>query len=364
VLFRSGSGNVTVQKQLQEQQKQIDALATAAEAGGSGKAVQFGGYGELTYNNLWADDSSNDLKEIDLSRFVLFTGYKFSDDLRFASEVEIEHVVASDGANGEVEVEQAFLEYQVNPWLSARSGVMLVPAGILNETHEPTTFYGVERNDVESVIIPTTWWAGGVGATAEVMPGLKWDLVAHEGLKVPTLGGTAFSVRAGRQKTSQADAGDFAGTTRLRYTAIPGLEVAASLQYQSDISQVGGDGLGDALLYTGHVVYSKGPYGLRALYAGWTVNGDAAKQADADQLSGWFVEPSYRVIDPLGIYLRYEDVSGALASERFTQWEGGVSFFLHPQVVLKADFRSRSLDRKSQQGRDFNGFDLGVGYNF
>ena len=41
--------------------------------------------------------------------------------------------------------------------LHVKYGVFLIPVGILNETHEPPTFYGVERS-VEKNIIPTTWW--------------------------------------------------------------------------------------------------------------------------------------------------------------------------------------------------------------
>ena len=37
-----------------------------------------------------------------------------------------------------------------------------MPAGLLNENHEPTAYYGVERNFVETAIIPSTWREGGV----------------------------------------------------------------------------------------------------------------------------------------------------------------------------------------------------------
>ena len=85
--------------------------------------------------------------------------------MRFFSEFELEHSLVKDTqegeeAPGEVELEQAFIEYDFDQRNTARAGVFLLPIGILNETHEPPTFYGVERNTVENVIIPTTWWAG------------------------------------------------------------------------------------------------------------------------------------------------------------------------------------------------------------
>ena len=60
----------------------------------------------------------------------------------------------------------------------ARTGLFLLPIGILNETHEPDTFYGVERNDVESIIIPSTWWEAGAGLNSRFANGLSWDLGA------------------------------------------------------------------------------------------------------------------------------------------------------------------------------------------
>jgi opacity protein-like surface antigen len=358
--------NEQLSKQVEAQQQQIEALAAQVEAAptASASAVTFGGYGELHYTNLNAEDSSNDVRMMDLHRFVLFTGYKFNDQLRFASEFEVEHAVASADDEGEVEIEQAFLEYDVNDRITTRGGVMLVPAGIINETHEPPTFYGVERNDVENVIIPATWWAGGVGATVRLMPTLQWDFMAHEGLKVPVTGGSAFAVRSGRQKTSEADASNLAYTTRLRYNGIPGLEVAGSLQYQTDVSQEGGDGLSDALLYTAHVVWERGPFAVRALWAGWSLSGDAAQLADADEQSGWYIEPSWKPVPSIGLYVRYEDIEGARLQDRFSEWEAGVSYFLHPQVVLKADYRTREQDLASEKGREFDGFDLGIGYQF
>jgi hypothetical protein len=354
-----------LKQQVDAQQARIDALADVAQGGGNGtSAVHFGGYGELHYNQLRADDAANDLDMIDLHRFVLYTGYDFSDRIRFVSELEVEHSIAGDGQDGEVEVEQAYVEFDVNTSLSARGGLMLIPVGILNETHEPTTFYGVERNDVESIIIPSTWWAGGAGATYRFAQGLQWDVMIHEGLAIPTDGGSAFRVRSGRQKTSEADASNLAYTTRLRYTGVPGLELAGTLQWQSDASQADGDGLDEALLYTAHAIWTRGAFGLRALYAGWDLSGDAAELADADRQSGWYVEPSYRIAEPFGLYVRYEDVDGVRAQDQFSQWEGGFNYYPHPQVVLKADYRIREHDLSSENGRDFDGFDLGLGYNF
>jgi hypothetical protein len=334
-------------------------------------ATSFGGYGEFHYNNLDADDSSQDLKEADFHRFVGFVGHDFTDSIRLFAEVELEHSVVKDtddgSSDGEVELEQAFIEIDLSDNYYTRSGVFLVPVGILNITHEPDTFFGVERNDVENVIIPGTWWEGGASLGARYSNGLAWDVAVHTGLAVPTTGGNAFRIRSGRQKASKASADNLAYTAQLRYTGVPGLELAGTFQYQDDMSQISGDGLDEGQLISLHAVYSHGPFALRALWAGWDLDGDAVKAADADEQSGWYVEPSYRfdvTRHAFGIYTRYEDVEAARDRDNFSQWELGLNYWPTDGVVFKFDLRDREHDRATEGGRDFTGFDLGVGYSF
>ena len=127
-------------------------MSMQAEGGGGGgflDRTSLGGYGELHYNGGEAD-------EVDFHRFVLFIGHEFNDRLRLFTEFELEHSLAGEGKPGEVELEQAWIEFDVTDTQHARAGLFILPVGILNETHEPPTFFGVERNQVESAIIPTT----------------------------------------------------------------------------------------------------------------------------------------------------------------------------------------------------------------
>ena len=338
---------------------------------GKPSSTTFGGYGELHYNNLDADDSSLDVKEADFHRFVGFIGHEFTDSIRLFAEVELEHSVVKDtddgSSDGEVELEQAYLEINLNDNYYTRSGLFLVPVGILNITHEPDTFFGVERNNVENVIIPGTWWEGGASLGARYGNGLAWDIAVHTGLAVPTTGSNAFRIRSGRQKVSKASAENLAYTAQLRYTGVPGLELAGTFQYQDDMSQVSGDGLDEGQLISLHAVYSHGPFALRALWAGWDLDGDAVKAADADEQNGWYIEPSYRfelARHAFGIYSRYEDVEAARDRDNFSQWELGLNYWPTEGVVFKFDLRDREHDSAAESGRDFTGFDLGVGYSF
>jgi hypothetical protein len=331
-------------------------------AGGSDTTI--GGYGELHYTQLDADDPVRNLDQIDFHRFVLLFGHEFNERVRFFSELELEHSLAGDGKPGEIELEQAYVEFALNDSTFALGGLFLLPLGILNETHEPPTFYGVERNSVENVIIPSTWWEAGAGVNGNFANGLNLDFALHSGLAIPTDGSNAFRVRSGRQKVAKADASNPAYTARLKYTGMPGLEVAASYQYQTNPSQVADDGLDSGNLFTTHVIYDQGRFSLRALYGKWSFSGAAVQAAGADEQSGWYVEPSFRLTPRWGVYARYEDVDGARDQDRFSQWEAGLSYWPVPGVTLKMDYRLREHNLFPDVGRDFGAFDLGIGYQF
>ncbi len=367
---------------IQSQQKEIEALKGAqhetdqkAEAaveaienrGASGNSAawaektQIGGYGELHYNNLDGEGGASDKNELDFHRFVLFFNHQFNDDLRLISELEVEHSIAGEGQNGEIELEQAYLEFDLNDQHRARAGIFLLPVGIINETHEPATFYGVERNPVEKDIIPATWWAGGASLSGEIAPGWSYDAAIHEGLNTSLADN--YRVRSGRQKTSEAAADDLAFTGRIKWTGMAGLELAASFQHQADVTQSNDPTAGSANLIEAHAIYNHGPFSLRALYALWDLDGTGPASIGADEQMGWYIEPAYRLSDKVGLFARYnrwDNQAGDSADSEKTQIDFGVNYWPHPDVVLKADYQQQDND----DGRNQDGFNLGVGYQF
>ena len=356
-------------EQLENQQQEIsvaqEAIVEQVENSAASQLAQWaekttvGGYGEVHWNNTNLKD------EIDLHRFVLFFGHHFADDIRFYSEVEIEHGLVGDEKNGEVEVEQAFIEYEINDQHRVAGGVFLVPVGILNETHEPPTFYGVERNNVEKNIIPSTWWEAGVKFSGDLGAGFGYDLALHSGLEASKGGVFTYKPRDGRRKISNAPAKDGAVTARLKYTGVPGLELAATVQRQGDMTQ--GDSATDeaeGLLAETHLVYNRGPFGLRALYAMWDIDGAEARALGRDEQEGWFIEPSYRINSSWGLFARHsswDNEAGASGDSEFKQTDIGVNYWPHQRVVVKLDW----MDKDAPSGKtDEDGFNLGVGYQF
>lgn len=349
----------TAQQAAKADEKAEAAVTAVEDTGAGGRALlsdktTIGGYGELQYKNL---DSK---EEIDFHRFVLSIGHEFTDSIRFFSEVELEHAVSGDDENGEVELEQAYVEFDITENQHAKGGVFLLPVGILNETHEPPTFYGVERNPVETYIIPTTWWAGGAELSGEIAPGWSYNAAVTEGLK--TSAADDYMIRPGRQKTSEADANDLAAIGRIKWTGLPGVEVAGTIQYQSDITQ-GEANAGHAWLYEVHTDIQRGPYGLRALYARWDLDGSGPKSIGADVQEGYYIEPSYKITDKLGIFARYnewDNAAGGNGSSKMRQYKTGLNYWPIPDVVLKADVQQQD----NEASKNDNGFNLGIGYQF
>ena len=329
---------------------------SAAGHGSSGKTT-IGGYGELHYNNL------NSGNEIDFHRFVLYFGHEFSDDMRFVSELELEHSVAGEGKNGEIELEQAYIEMDLDENHRAKAGLFLLPVGILNTTHEPNTFYGVERNNVEKNIIPTTWWEAGVGLSGELGSGWGYDLALHSGLATPTTGSKAFNYkpRDARRKVSEAPAQSSAVTSRIKWTGMPGVELAATVQYQEDIAQGTTTEEASATLFETHGIVQRGKFGLKALYAQWDIDGSGAATLGRDEQTGWYIEPSFKVTEKLGLFARYnewDNEAGNSTDTKIKQTDIGLNYWLNENVVLKFDAQSQSGNS------DDDGINLGIGYQF
>ena len=348
----------SLEKRLDETDQKINATADQIEVTVENEASIFanttiGGYGELHYNNY--DDSD---AKVDFHRFVLFFGHEFSDSVRFFSELEVEHSIAGEGQEGAVELEQAYVEVDINDTTNTKFGMILVPVGIINETHEPPTFYGVERNNVEKYIIPTTWAEAGTSFNFKPMGGLSFDAAVTSGLLVDD----NYKIRDGRQKVANANANNLAYTGRVKYTAITGLELSATAQYQTDVTQSkSGVDTADATLLEAHAIYQINNFTLRALYARWDINGDEAAALGRDEQTGWYIEPSYAFNEKVGVFARYAEYDNNAGNNDSTAIEStsvGVNYYIHENVVLKADYEDLGGAKDSQ------GFNLGVGYQF
>lgn len=360
-------------EEFRELQEQFNILAEQVEANSSVSSdTTIGGYGELHYNNL-SNGEGKDEKEMDFHRFVLFVDHQFNDKIRFFSEIEVEHGTIADtddgSSTGSVAIEQAYVQFDLGEHTKTNAGILLVPVGFINETHEPPTFYGVERNIISKYILPTTWREGGAGLTGNYETGFSYDFVLHTGLD----GGT--NVRGGRQKVANANASNLASTLRMKYTGIAGLELGGSFQYQDDMTQDTSDEIGSATLLEGHVRWNVADVTLTALYAQWNIDVASTETAEnraKDVQNGGYLEASYKITPKWGVFARQNqwDNGGAGDTTR-TQTDFGFNYWPHEDVVIKADYQIQNdyqkFDANSgtiENVAGFDGFNLGVGYQF
>ncbi len=325
---------------------------TVEDRAGAAAATTVGAYGEVHAR------SGGDDKAIDLHRLVGLIGHEFDDATRFWGEIEIEHAQVGGSGQGEVSVEQAYIEGDLPNGGQIQAGLILVPAGIVNESHEPTAFHGVERNQVEQVIIPTTWREAGVMLQGRAGRSADYGLSVHSGLRL----GSDYSIRTGRQGASKARLEDLAYTARLRWQAAGGLQVSGTLQYQEDIGQGGLGGVGDAVFATTHAIWRSGRCGARALYASWWITGDAVRRSGADRQSGWYLEPACRLGRRTTVFARqslWDTRPHDGDDSQSTETMLGVDVLWHENVVVKAD-----LGWVRQGSERTRRLDLGLGFAF
>jgi len=367
-----------VEKKSDETAEIADAAVMAAEEGGTGwwTNTSIGGYGEMHYEN------NKGSAAIDFHRYVLFINHEFNDIISFNSEFELEHAIAGEGKVGEVELEQAYIEHKWSQFgldnTSAKYGVFLIPCGITNETHEPNTFYGVERNTVEKEICSNTRWEGGV-QIKHVMP--AQDITILAGIHSP-LNTSNGDIRGGRQKVGEATMNVPAYTAAIRYTGVyPGLELGYSFDYEPDMSA---NQLGPLIKGVMHAVHAnympRLGYGMRSFYGVWDLecpayigSGNKCIQEGRDKQWGHFVEGSYRwevsseYGQTMGVFLRrsnWDDKAGTKisgkTSNKISQTDFGVNYWLTDNAVLKADWETQ----KQYGEASVQGFNLGMGYQF
>jgi hypothetical protein len=198
-----------------------------------------GGYGQFTLNSLRVGpDKDNDFTtRANLRRIVLFVAHPITDDIRVYSEFEWENAVACDGCNGSAEVEQAFIEWNLlGDALALRAGLVLVPMGIINQWHEPPVFHGVDRPNVDTFVIPTTWRELGLGVTGKLAEVWHYELYLTTTLDPLRLDSSGLQPALSLGSLARADA--FALTGRMEVEPLLGVIGGVSF-FASD---VGGNG--------------------------------------------------------------------------------------------------------------------------
>jgi len=361
-------------------QKQLNA-AQRLLSGSYASAVTMGAYGEMLYNQPEGDNG-----ELDVQRLVLLMGYRFNDKTQFVTEIEIEHVE-------EIFVEQAFVNYNVASNVNLRGGLMLVPMGIVNEFHEPTTFNGTERPAMDNAIVPTTWRELGIGVSGRFDNiSLGYQAYLFNGFKSTEADGAggvsgflkgSNGLRGGRQKGIKSTVDSPTLSTKLDFYGLPGLRLGLSTyfgktQAADDVETIDGANIGISMIgLDARYAYERFTARGQFIHASLSDTEDYNTLTGRDlgsALQGWYVEGAYNLLpsnksQKLFAFARYEvydthaSTEGALTKNEAydrTDVTTGLTYHIAPGVVLKGDYQFRSNALEDSDIKDRLNFGIGV----
>ncbi|HEX4387709.1 MAG TPA: porin [Steroidobacteraceae bacterium] len=373
------------------------------------------GYGEVYFTDPVHDRNQ---AQADLARAVFGIGYAFDERTEFNSEFEVEHAVASADDVGEFEVEQFYVDHRLNDAVGVRAGLFLMPFGLLNEHHEPTNFYGMQRNFVETLIIPSTWREGGISLLGSTTSGFGWNVGLTTGTnlskwefspEVPPYSNALLledsgiaPLQATHQELSLANSRNLSQYLSLGYYGVPGLTLGAAISTGNAVpvpaaANAPPTGNQRVTLWETHARWAPARWDLSALYARGTISNTASSNAANPgspnpipaSFYGYYLQAAYlawqRQNYRLYPFVRYEYYNmgssydgtsgpvipvglvplsptpgdyGLWPQNHDRVWTTGVNFYLNPHVVIKGDYQWFDVNT------NFNRFDLGLGVSF
>jgi len=399
-----------------EASQALPASPSALPGPATGEGPRLWGYGEVYFADPTRDGRRS---QADLARGVFGLGYSFDERTEFNSEFELEHAVASASDVGEFEVEQFYVDRRLGDSVSARGGLFLMPFGLLNEHHEPTRYYGVQRNFVETLIIPSTWREGGVSLRGDTPLGLGWNLGLTTGFDLskwqfdqtfPAYASALALANSGvaplqatHQELALANARHLTQYAAVSYYGVPALEVGGAISTGKAVGIPLTAGSSTAqpdprvTLWEAHGRWTPGKLDLSALYARGSISDLAAANAAhrgaanpvPSSFYGYFLQCAYELFEQGGYraaaFARFERYNlgasysgtggpvvptglvplsgspgdvGYWPASHDRVWTAGANLYLGTHVVLKGDYQWFRLNSS------FNRFDLGLGVSF
>ncbi|MBI1223001.1 MAG: hypothetical protein GC180_10400 [Bacteroidetes bacterium] len=344
-----------------------------------------------------------------LTRNVLFVGHRFSKNISFFSELELEDAKVSGDSKGEISMEQLFLKMNVNPSNYIVAGLFVPRIGIINENHLPNTFNGNDRPYVETLIIPSTWRELGIGfyGQSRRIAGLNYSAAIMNGLNAANFQ-FGSGIMGGRQEGSLATASNIAVTGALLYY-IKNFRIQASAyiggssglnKRQADSLQMNYGAFGSPVgLFDFNVQYHNNGWQIKALatqiniFDAMAINRAYANNTP-ERMWGAYVEAGYNLLrlfkkdteKNLTYFCRYEQMNLAAKLpvngiqddfQKKRYFVTGLTFQPLRSVSIKADYVMQSTGNYNESLYNVNPynsripfyntnhhFNLGIAYSF
>jgi hypothetical protein len=118
--------------------------------------VALGGYAEANYQYL-QQDGITEGHQFQMRRVSLFISSSIANRIKFLSEIEFE-----DGTK-EINIEFASIDFEFNPLLNLRGGIIMNPLGAFNQNHDGPKWEFVDRPVSATQMLPATFSNVGFG---------------------------------------------------------------------------------------------------------------------------------------------------------------------------------------------------------
>jgi hypothetical protein len=293
-----------------------------------------------------------------------------------------------------------------------------MPFGFLNEHHEPVNFYGMQRNFVETLIIPSTWREGGFNLHGDTASGFSWNAGLTSGFDLSkwnfapefppysnALGledSDIAPLQATHQELALANGRYLSQYLALSYYGVAGLTLGGAISTGQAVPvtvppNFATPGTPRVTLWEAHARWVPARWDLSAIYARGTISNTALANAAnpgspnpiPSAFYGYYVQGAYELwqrgdyrLNPFARYevynmgASYEGTSGPVLpigevplsaapgdyglwpQNHDRVWTLGANFYIGPHLVLKGDYQWY------QENANFKRFDLGLGLAF
>lgn len=389
--------------------------------------ISLNAYGVINYYNYDYDTDPNLKDKFDAERLNLYLGYKFSDKIRFKSEIEFEH--GGTGASlefdnqeefgefeqeieqgGEVKVEQINIDFRIAPYFNVRAGRLKVYFGLAQSLDEPTYYFTTHRQEMENEILPLGWYENGVEFYGSFAKRFDYKLYVVSGLDASGFSSRGWIKSGYQTRFDMVNAESFAFAGRLDYRFGAGsknyigvsayLNDAAANRPKNDMEETAYVSLAEA-----HINYDKNNLRFNSMFLyGNLENSNIVSNKNANLSNklgvkrnpvgknalGFSAELGYNIMPlldegssqklyPFGRYDYYDtmqDTEGSIIDN--PRWQrsvitGGLNWFVFPEIVVKAQYSDRRLGSENydQASLQYTGekqhektFSLGLGFEF
>jgi hypothetical protein len=232
------------------------------------EGVKLGGYGSVRFE---ANSLGEARDSFTFRRFVLTADARIADPLRAVVELEferftqleVERQTGAGSANGlsaletvegsdetEISLEQAWLQYEIEPWLRYRAGMLLVPLGRFNLNHDDNRWNLPRRTLIDRGIpvlpVKAAWPEVGMGFAGDIRTdragAFNYHLYVVNGVTLDSEFEKVAQTRAGdtsklavevelepKRGTANVDLKNAKAVTgRLAWSFLPGQEIGVS----------------------------------------------------------------------------------------------------------------------------------------